>query len=165
MVAGYPPFWADDPGAVGEQVAFHQPTFPPFLTHSVISLLKGILDKRPQKRMTIPTILEHPWLSRSGLVRPMVTKYEACSEGIDWEIVDGLGIPRADFEKSIAEPKSGVEYKLVKRKSQMEAISAKTQRVFTPQTISVKYAAKWSQSNENDRPAANCLTPRKVRIG
>jgi serine/threonine protein kinase len=65
MVAGELPF--DDACAQGTllKVAFEEPQYPSFMSAQLTDLLRKILVKNPEKRLTLGRIKDHPWFSRS----------------------------------------------------------------------------------------------------
>lgn len=51
MLCGYPPFRDSNPRRLGKKICNDPLKFPRFLTGEVISLLKGLLDRNPDKRL------------------------------------------------------------------------------------------------------------------
>ena len=61
MLCGYLPFDGDDNQETFQQIVECNPEYPPFLEEDSINLLKGILNPKPKKRLSISQIKKHPF--------------------------------------------------------------------------------------------------------
>mmetsp|Transcript_1828 Transcript_1828/g.4947 ORF Transcript_1828/g.4947 Transcript_1828/m.4947 type:complete len:585 (-) Transcript_1828:1130-2884(-) len=61
MMAGYLPFNGDDDRAVFRQIVFGKVKFPKWFSDDLCHLLTGVLEKDPNKRMTLDEVVLHPW--------------------------------------------------------------------------------------------------------
>jgi [calcium/calmodulin-dependent protein kinase] kinase len=68
FVTGRCPFWADTVPAIYEQILSNYLTFPEKapLSADVRHLLDMLLQKDPEKRLTIAQIKKHPWVTKKG---------------------------------------------------------------------------------------------------
>ena len=87
MVVGRLPFESDDVGTLLQRIATSEPEYPPTLSPSLVELLKGMLRKCPQRRVTIDEIKAHEWFS--------MTEYQTMSRvskvtGLDKEIINKM---------------------------------------------------------------------------
>jgi hypothetical protein len=64
MLAGKLPFVGDNIPAILREILEEEPNFNALPSREVASLVKGMLNKDPQRRLTIPEILAHPWVAR-----------------------------------------------------------------------------------------------------
>lgn len=65
MVAGTLPFDDNDIQTLLHNVVFGEIIYPSYMSRSLVDLLKRLLIKDPNNRLTIAQILSHPWLSCS----------------------------------------------------------------------------------------------------
>ena len=61
MLCGYLPFDGDDNQETFQQIVECNPEYPPFLEEDSINLLRGILNPKPKKRLSISQIKKHPF--------------------------------------------------------------------------------------------------------
>lgn len=52
LLVGKPPFDSENIFQLGEKIRREEPYYPPSLSYSASSFLRGLLNKRPQKRLT-----------------------------------------------------------------------------------------------------------------
>ncbi|PWY97001.1 Pkinase-domain-containing protein [Testicularia cyperi] len=62
MVVGHLPFNKDNFYEMYEAIKNDEPEYPDFLSENLVDLLKRMLTKDPNKRITVPEIREHPWV-------------------------------------------------------------------------------------------------------
>jgi 5'-AMP-activated protein kinase catalytic alpha subunit len=65
LATGFLPFEDEDADQLCQQITTTAPVFPPTLSPQLADLLQKILQRRPEERITIPRIKEHPWFSVS----------------------------------------------------------------------------------------------------
>ncbi|OHT00928.1 CAMK family protein kinase [Tritrichomonas foetus] len=65
MVAGILPFDDANVQTLLQKVVYTEVQYPQSMSRSLIDLLKRLLVKTPEKRLTIPQIIAHPWVSQS----------------------------------------------------------------------------------------------------
>lgn len=63
MLYGTVPFKANNMQELQKQIINVKTTFKSEISEEAISLLKGILERDPLKRLTYKKILQHPWMS------------------------------------------------------------------------------------------------------
>ena len=82
MLYGAVPFKASNMAELHKQVLERQPTYKEEeVSGEALSLLKGILEKDPTRRLTSDEILEHTWMQK-GKQKPVLVFSEAEKEGI-----------------------------------------------------------------------------------
>ncbi|OHT16961.1 AGC family protein kinase [Tritrichomonas foetus] len=66
MLTGEFPF--DDPNSVllVQKILNEEPCYPTFVTENALNLLKRMLDKNPETRITIHELLNHPWIRKNS---------------------------------------------------------------------------------------------------
>lgn len=79
LIFGNVPFSATNVPAVYEKIKHDALTFPatPILSADLRDIIERTLDKDPSKRITLPMIKEHPWVTVDGL-HPLVSEEENC---------------------------------------------------------------------------------------
>ena len=65
MVVGELPFDDDNIQKLLQKIAYTEPVYPSFLSHQLHDLLLKLMQKKPDQRITIEKIKEHPWFSAS----------------------------------------------------------------------------------------------------
>lgn len=99
IVTGYLPFEDDNLSNLLQKIAFTEPTYPSFLSPQLVDLLKKILTKSTDERLSIHKIKAHPWFSQTEYSRflklRLWTKEKWLAKGIDRdkisrEIVDTI---------------------------------------------------------------------------
>lgn len=93
MVTGELPFDDDDIQKLLQKIVYTEPIYPHFLSSQMVDLLKKILTKNPEKRLTLEKIKRHPWFSNNEY--EMFTRLQSNEEkwiqsGIDLEIVQKM---------------------------------------------------------------------------
>jgi serine/threonine protein kinase len=79
---------------VFQKIAYIEPTYPAYLSPQLIDLLRKILQKNPDSRLTIQKIKQHPWFSQGECLE--LFKLLACGDEqllakrIDQEIVNQI---------------------------------------------------------------------------
>ena len=63
LVVGKFPFEGEDVGTMMQRIVYSNPFFPPFVSPPLVDLLKKMLCKDPQRRITLDDIKRHPWFS------------------------------------------------------------------------------------------------------
>eukprot|EP00184_Porphyridium_aerugineum_P000653 CAMPEP_0184693344 /NCGR_PEP_ID=MMETSP0313-20130426/1587_1 /TAXON_ID=2792 /ORGANISM="Porphyridium aerugineum, Strain SAG 1380-2" /LENGTH=461 /DNA_ID=CAMNT_0027151401 /DNA_START=290 /DNA_END=1675 /DNA_ORIENTATION=+ len=67
MLVGRLPFESEDMNTLSKLIQTSRVNYPKHLDPKVVDLLAGLLEKDPQKRMTVSQALQHPWLGGKGL--------------------------------------------------------------------------------------------------
>ncbi|EAR97612.2 Serine/Threonine kinase domain protein (macronuclear) [Tetrahymena thermophila SB210] len=68
MATGELPFFSKDPNKLKNAILNDEVKFPDDLNHELIDLLKKLLDKNPDTRITASDMLVHPWLTNDGQI-------------------------------------------------------------------------------------------------
>ena len=91
MVTGRLPFDDDNMQKLLQKIAFTEPQYPSYLSPQLIDLLKKVMMKNPDFRLTIPKIKSHPWFSQSEYSRFLQLQFSSDAQwlvaGVDKEIV------------------------------------------------------------------------------
>ncbi|OHT10126.1 SNF1-related protein kinase catalytic subunit alpha KIN11 [Tritrichomonas foetus] len=92
MVAGKLPFDDANTQRLLQKIVYTDVHFPPFFSPPLIDLLKKILSKDPETRLTIDRIKEHVWFSQSEYISLLQLKLKEnhITSTIDKEIVDKI---------------------------------------------------------------------------
>jgi len=84
LLSGYPPFDGADDAAVRDAVRTGQCSFPASewscISKAARDFISGLLQKDPQKRMTLEQALRHPWMAKHNNIDAMI-KEEVCLDG------------------------------------------------------------------------------------
>eukprot|EP01097_Dermamoeba_algensis_P005299 TRINITY_DN3363_c0_g1_i2.p1 TRINITY_DN3363_c0_g1~~TRINITY_DN3363_c0_g1_i2.p1 ORF type:complete len:295 (-),score=46.44 TRINITY_DN3363_c0_g1_i2:167-1051(-) len=68
LVTGYQPFDSDNTDELFQLIKMgHHESLPKDLSKEVVQLIKGLLETRPERRLTIERTKAHPWLSGSAV--------------------------------------------------------------------------------------------------
>ena len=92
MVVGELPFEDDNLQRLLQKIIYTKPTFPPELSPQVKDLIMRMLEKEPEKRITLKKVKEHPWFSQFEYMKMVIGSnvercYIAKGEGVDRDIV------------------------------------------------------------------------------
>jgi serine/threonine protein kinase len=93
MSTGQYPHTDDDIRRLFQKIAFTEISYPDFLTPGLSDLLSKVLDKSPDRRLSLNQIKEHHWFSQSGYeaIRVRHSLDDPSAEAsIDREIVDRM---------------------------------------------------------------------------
>jgi serine/threonine protein kinase len=93
MVTGEVPWKDDDIPRLLAKIVHTDPTFPPYLSGSLVDLLRKLLVKNPDYRITLGRVKEHPWFSQvqyTALLSKQVSELQTRLTTIDRELVDEL---------------------------------------------------------------------------
>lgn len=71
MVAGILPFDDEDTQTLLQKIVYTDVVYPPTMSRSLIDLLKRLLIKNPDKRLSISQISQHPWFTQ-GECAPII---------------------------------------------------------------------------------------------
>lgn len=63
FLVGQPPFFQDDASATQQHIVSGKLYIPPNLTREATDLISKLLHKDPRQRMTLPQVLDHPWVA------------------------------------------------------------------------------------------------------
>jgi hypothetical protein len=92
ITVGELPFEDDVVQRILQKIAFTEPTYPTFLSPQLIDLLKKILVKSPDERITISKIKRHPWLSQGAYSQlfsvPLSHDEKFSMKGVERELID-----------------------------------------------------------------------------
>lgn len=114
------PFVGDSIEQQLRQVAYSEPEYPTTLSPDLRDLLKGMLQKDPNKRLTISQIEENRWV-KSGRGETVITSIRNYNHEIDHTIIDKLrelGVDTFGLEHMIrtnAKSDAVVAYKILNR--------------------------------------------------
>jgi serine/threonine protein kinase len=116
MVTGSLPFNGETTNDQLRSIAHSVPSFPPFLSESLVLLLEGMLVKDPLRRFTMTQIKAHPWLASA---RPEFSRPHFPEPEINEEImvqVRKLGLVVEGFEIMTGVRSEGTTaYKILER--------------------------------------------------
>ena len=90
MVCGSLPFEDDSVQTLLQKVVYTEARFPETLSRSVVDLLKRLLAKSPEERITLSRVKEHPWLANSRFAGMMDVSWGDEKGDVDREIVDRM---------------------------------------------------------------------------
>ena len=92
IVVGSLPFDTQSKDMLCQMVLYTEPYYPPFLSASLVDLLKKMLSKSADSRITLAMIKEHPWFSHGEYVAVQeMRKQTARPKGyLNTEIVDRM---------------------------------------------------------------------------
>lgn len=76
LLCGELPFDDDDDGVTRTKILSQEPNYPDHIPPDALSLLKGLLSKRPLLRPTLPDILAHPFLAEHAPQQQEILKVE-----------------------------------------------------------------------------------------
>ena len=95
MVCGELPFDDGNVQRLLQKIAHTEPTYPPFLSQQLYDLLTKLMNKKPEQRITLEKIKEHPWFSateyRDILELSFSSDEQWLVKGLDKEIIDKIG--------------------------------------------------------------------------
>jgi serine/threonine protein kinase len=129
MVAGCLPYEDDNIQRLLQKIVYTEIHYPGFMSPPLIDLLRKMLSKNPETRITLDRLKEHHWFSQTeytALISMQGTEQSCSESAVDKEIVDqmtGLGIDChplvqqllvGDFTELTA------MYKLLKKEKQTE---------------------------------------------
>ena len=89
MVAGRLPFDDSNVQTLMQKVVYTEATYPPSMSRSLVDLLKRLLSKNPEKRLTIPQIINHPWFQQCEIVQIMDLDFSG-PEFVDKAIINQM---------------------------------------------------------------------------
>lgn len=105
LFVGKPPFYTTSIYSLIKKIVNDAPTFPPNMSGSFKSFIKGLLEKDPKKRLDWPELLNHPFVAGSEQPRASTLLY-AKSNGAP----PNVGIASNDSESSSSDMnRSGME--------------------------------------------------------
>ncbi|OHT03292.1 CAMK family protein kinase [Tritrichomonas foetus] len=94
MVTGTLPFDDGDIQRLLKKIAFIEPLYPSYLSPQLVDLLKKMLSKNPNERISLTGVREHSWFSQSEYLQLANLKFSMDNQWqsniIDKEIVDEL---------------------------------------------------------------------------
>jgi serine/threonine protein kinase len=93
MVAGELPYDDDNIQRLLQKIVYTDVVYPGFMSPALIDLLRKMLSKNPETRITLDKIKEHHWFSQteySALTNIQLTNPAAPESAIDKEIVDQM---------------------------------------------------------------------------
>ena len=119
MLHGSLPFQCESTTGLIKMIVSAEPALAPFLSHDCLDLLKRMLDKDPEKRISTDDAQRHTWLTTNDagdikvldgsvlmLLRPRYTRH-----GLNHRAVANLQLDAEEQGKLIDELESGVESK------------------------------------------------------
>jgi serine/threonine protein kinase len=117
LITGHFPFSGSDSRLMKQDIVSSEPQFPADLSYSLVSLMKGILHKDPQKRTTLAEISEDVWVRRDRSLK---------------DVFDTFGVQSWRFDATAAA-------KITERKKQMQTLSERVdnRRMKIHSTLSV----------------------------
>lgn len=86
MVARHLPFDDSNIQNLLQKVVFQEVQYPPIFSRSLVDLLKRLLTKNPEERITIQKLKEHPWFSQSEYAMLMEYNFH---DSCQWRVSDG----------------------------------------------------------------------------
>jgi len=90
LVTGDLPFRDDNMQRLLQKIVYTDVTCPPFLSPAVTDLIRKMLAKNPDTRITIDKIKEHHWFSQSQYSRILAFPFSLSADSIDKEIIDEI---------------------------------------------------------------------------
>lgn len=94
IVTGQLPFEDDNLSTLLQKIAFTEPEYPSFLSPQLVDLLKKILTKSSDQRLSIHKIKAHPWFSQTEYAKFLKLRFwtneKWLAKGIDRDIVDEI---------------------------------------------------------------------------
>jgi serine/threonine protein kinase len=92
ITVGELPFEDDVVQRILQKIAFTEPQYPAFLSSQLIDLLKKILVKAPDERITIANIKRHPWLAHTEYAQllgaPLSQDDAFAAHGVKRDLID-----------------------------------------------------------------------------
>ena len=106
MVAGRLPFDDTNVQTLLQKVLYHEVTYPDSMSRGLVDILKRLLNKNPEVRITIDRLKEHPWFSKCEytVLIGFNTQVLYDSSVIDREIIDkmtGFGLDVRDVPQGV----------------------------------------------------------------
>lgn len=92
MVCGRLPFEDDSIQTLLQKVVYTEAQFPESLSRSLVDLLRRLLAKTPEERITLSRVKEHPWLANSRYAGMMDMPWGDEKRDVDREIVEKMQI-------------------------------------------------------------------------
>lgn len=93
MVAGHLPYVDDNIQRLLQKIVYTDVHYPGFMSPPLIDLLRKMLSKNPETRLTLERIKEHHWFSQTeyaALIREQFVEWSNTEGVIDKEIVDKM---------------------------------------------------------------------------
>ena len=90
MVCGSLPFEDESVQTLLQKVVYTEARFPETLSRSVVDLLKRLLAKSPEERITLSRVKEHPWLANSRFAGMMDVSWGDEKGDVEREIEDRM---------------------------------------------------------------------------
>ena len=167
------PFDDDDMQTLLKKIVYTEPIFPRYLSPQLIDLMKRMLDKNPEQRITLSKIKEHPWFSQSEYTRLLQMKFSLeekwRSNGLDKEIVDELAQKETIDPKKLAESlllgetdSTTVLYSIYKRDKITEKLGEMMKYLDKPISERMSFANPKSVMARNFRKTCMSPAPRPI---
>lgn len=108
ITVGHLPFEGDTLSNVFEKIVYSDPFIPPFITPGLSDLLKKMLTKQPEERITIDKIKKHEWFPTADFLRIKKICSQISSQNnqnsIDNDIIEKMheiGINTTDLKQNL----------------------------------------------------------------
>jgi serine/threonine protein kinase len=133
LTTGQLPFRDDDAGVMFQKIVYADPVFPGFISPLLADLLRKMLAKDPEARISLERIKEHPWFSRaeySHLVKHLPAGRNESDSYVDASIaqqMEQLGMGSEDLKRRLfgrTRTDFPVAYTFLKREKDIEKLNA-----------------------------------------
>ncbi|OHT13511.1 CAMK family protein kinase [Tritrichomonas foetus] len=145
------PFEDNNVNRLLEKIVFTEPDYPMMFSSCLIDLLKKMLEKNPEKRITIQEIWDHPWVNRNN---KSLYSYPNSGPKIEEQEVYDLMINMNIFDISYSNDHENVNnadkaaYRIIERKLLIQKMAQKKcVTLLTPTKILVKSVLKIALNN------------------
>jgi serine/threonine protein kinase len=125
MATGEVPFYALDVRDILRMVVKSKPEFPRSISPDLVDLLRRMLCKDPDVRITISGIKSHPWFSRSEYESVVRFMADEQAVGLDPATVEAMEADGIDYRSAITDPEMRVLYRIYKRERLTERMAAR----------------------------------------
>jgi len=88
MVTGKAPFFSSDINELLESIRSAKFTFPDFLSNDIKDLISKILKLEPNERLSLSSILSHPWLSEHKTSNPSLKIFSLDTKRSQFQVND-----------------------------------------------------------------------------
>ncbi|KAG8629410.1 hypothetical protein KVT40_003275 [Elsinoe batatas] len=146
-----------------EAIRTEEPSFHEEKDENFLNLITRMLEKDPSKRITMPDIREHPWVTRNGQER-LLSEEENCNNIIEDPTEEELEAAiTGKMGHLFAVAKAVKRFKKLlfqKRPELMEGILGRSSRIFAPPApIRAEYGIRQSRSHDDQdrRPVESRL--------
>ncbi|KAF4551394.1 Protein kinase domain-containing protein 40 [Elsinoe fawcettii] len=151
-----------------EAIRSEEPTFDGEKDEKFLDLIKRMLEKDPSKRIAMPDIREHPWVTRDGQER-LLSEEENCTNIVDDPTEEELNAAiTGKMGHLLAVAKAVKRFKKLlfqRRPELMEGILGRSSRIVAPPApIRAEYGVRQSHSHDahDRRPVESRLTAEGV---